>query len=167
LRIVLCDRCGRKIAKEEPVGHITVYGEGDGYAQGNNGFVGWDFCPSCMASIDSFIKIPPEDTVLAADDAEEADAEEAGAEPSQQKAKFRTKAEIAAMYEAREKEAEAAGPGGLKGNRRIRPDWGKFKACVDAGKDNDWLAVEFGVEKKTISNWKWLLSKKIAEGKIK
>lgn len=58
MRIIICDRCGAKITREEPIGHITVYGEANGYAQGNNDFAGWDFCPDCMEEIYGFIKMP-------------------------------------------------------------------------------------------------------------
>jgi pyruvate/2-oxoglutarate dehydrogenase complex dihydrolipoamide acyltransferase (E2) component len=58
LRIILCDRCGAKITREDPIGHITVYGESNGYAQGNNDFAGWDFYPDCMEEIYGFIKMP-------------------------------------------------------------------------------------------------------------
>jgi hypothetical protein len=192
LRIILCDRCGAKITKEEPIGHITVYGEANGYAQGNNDFAGWDFCPKCMEEISQYIKIPlkfvvPEEGGEIADELEEElDAEsviesedepinepisepiaEPVDEPKELKPREKTRAKLTAMYEAREKESEALGPGGLIGKRRCKPDWPKFKACVDAGKDNDWLAVEFGVGKKTISNWKWKLKEKVAKGQIK
>ena len=46
-------------------------------------------------------------------------------------------------------------------------DWPKFKAYVDAGKDNKWLAVEFGVEVEKIPKWRWLLKDKISKGQIK
>ena len=192
MRIISCDRCGKRIAKAESIGHISVWYENLVSEQVTSAFHGWDFCPDCMEEIDQFIKVPltfttPDEGGEIADELEEElDAEpdiesedepinepisepivEPVEEPKELKPREKARAKLIAMYEAREKESEALGPGGLVGKRRCKPDWPKFKACVDAGKDNGWLAVEFGVDKKTISNWKWMLKDKISKGQIK
>ena len=62
---------------------------------------------------------------------------------------------IARRREQEEKEAEAAGPDAAKyGYKSNKADWPKFRACLAAGKDVKWLAVEFGVTEWTIRNWK-------------
>ena len=62
---------------------------------------------------------------------------------------------IARRREQEEKEAEAAGPDAAKyGYKSNKADWPKFRACLAAGKDVKWLAVEFGVTEWTVRNWK-------------
>jgi hypothetical protein len=166
LRIILCDRCGTKITKEDPIGHITVYGESNGYAQGNNDFAGWDFCPKCMEEISQYIKIPleftaPEEGGEIADELEE----ELDAESDIVSTDEPINEPISEpVEESKEKPKRGGHP---DSGRKPHIDWPKFKACVDAGKDNKWLAVEFGTDVERIPKWRWMLKDKINKGQIK
>ena len=170
MRIISCDRCGKRIAKAESIGHISVWYENLVSEQVTSAFHGWDFCPDCMEEIDQFIKVPltfttPDEGGEIADELEE----ELDAEPDIESEDEPINEPISEPVEEPKDEPKKGTKGGTRPGSGKKPsiDWPKFKACVDAGRDNKWLAVEFGVDKKTISNWKWMLKDKISKGQIK
>ena len=184
MRIVLCDRCGGKIAKGETIGHLSAWYEGlKGLDRAKPEYNGWDFCPTCMENINSCIKgiicMPETEPAgsIADDLEEELDTEEAEEEPDIESEDEPINELISEPIaepadEVKDKptdEPQKKPIGGSRPNSGRKPnvDWPKFKACVDAGKDNKWLAVEFGVEVEKIPKWRWLLKDKISKGQIK
>ena len=174
MRIVLCDRCGGKIAKGETIGHLSAWYEDlKDLDRAKPEYNGWDFCPTCMESINSYIKgiiCMPENEPAGsiADDLEEeldAEPEEIEEGPDIESEDEPINEPIAELAEEPKKDTR----GGTRPGSGKKPniDWPKFKACVDAGRDNKWLAVEFGVEVEKIPKWRWMLKDKISKGQIK
>ena len=173
MRIVLCDRCGAKIIKGTTIGHVNAWYEDlKDLDKAKPEYNGWDFCPECMEAIDGFIKTPlefvtPEEVPVDAEFVESLE-EELDAEPEDEAEDEDEEPEPADEWEAAEQKARKAGPDAkAHGQIRKKADWPKFKACIDAGKDNKWLAVEFGVTTGTIWSWKKKLKEMEAKGQIK
>ena len=173
MRIISCDRCGKRIKRSEGIAHISIWYEdlADMSRKETIGeFHGWDFCMDCAEEIGQCIKIPltfttPDEGGDIADELEE----ELDAEPdieSEDEPINEPISEPIAELAGEPKEKLKRG-GHPDSGRKPHIDWSKFKACVDAGKDNKWLAVEFGVEVENIPKWKWLLKDKISKGQIK
>lgn len=61
MRIVVCDRCGRKIQDGEMIGYIsvTMREEYDGHPTKDNPYAGCDFCEDCMREIVALIDTNP------------------------------------------------------------------------------------------------------------
>lgn len=199
MRIVLCDRCGGKIAKGETIGHLSAWYEDlKDLDRAKPEYNGWDFCPTCMESINSYIKgiicMPETEPAgsIADDLEEELDTEETEEEPDiesekdpisdpindpEPKEEPRVKVDarkvvrnvpvkeaiLTERWDEAERVAAEEGPD-AKSHLRKKADWPKFKACIDAGKNDKWLAVEFGVTTRTIWTWKKKLA---AMGEIK
>ena len=154
MKVTLCDRCGAKIPGSENIGHIAIRYES--HKEGAGKFADWDICLACMEKIERYIKVPyttPSDIP----------ADKAFAETLEEPAEPDIESEDEPISEAEEE------PKGQSKSHGRRPtiDWGKFKACVDAGRDNEWLAIEFGVDPERIPKWRWLLKDKIKKGEIK
>lgn len=61
MRIVVCDRCGRRIQDGEMIGYIsvTMREEYDGHPTKDNPYAGCDFCEDCMREIVALIDADP------------------------------------------------------------------------------------------------------------
>lgn len=174
MRTITCDRCGKRISKDDGIGHINVWYENLPESRPTSEFHGWDFCPECMEEIDQYIKIPlkfvvPEEGGEIADELdEELDAEpviESEDEPINEPISEPISEPVEDSKDEPKKDARV----GTRPGRGKKPsiDWPKFKACVDAGRDNKWLAVEFGTDVEKIPKWRWMLKDKISKGQIK
>ena len=170
-RIITCDRCGARVHKGETIGHISVWNEDNGETyQAQALFTDWDICPDCMGDIYAAIKTPilhegkeaPED-----DDSGDVQEDEPADKPKAKRRHKKVDADMrvlsdeekAAVLEERrrkaEQESEELGPDAVRqGNPARVPDWGKFRACIEAGKNNEWLAVEFSASVSTVKRWK-------------
>ena len=174
MRVVLCDRCGAKITKGTTIGHLNAWYEDlKDLDKAKPEYNGWDFCPDCMEVIDSFIKTPlefvtPEEAPADAEFAESLE-EELDAEPDIESADEPINEPISEPADEPKDKPKKDTRGGARPGSGKKPsiDWGKFKACVDAGRDNKWLAVEFGTDVERIPKWRWLLKDKINKGQIK
>lgn len=61
MRVIICDRCKQEISRPAETGigqiKIRVFGE-KGTMIKDSPYIGWDFCPSCLADIQEYIEAP-------------------------------------------------------------------------------------------------------------
>ena len=172
MRVITCDRCGKRIRKTEGIAHINIWYEdlADMSRKETIGeFHGWDFCMDCAEEIGQCIKIPltfttPEEGGEIADELEEELDAESVIESADEPISDPISEPISEPVDEPKKPKRGGHP---DSGRKPHIDWPKFKACVDAGRDNKWLAVEFGTDVERIPKWRWMLKDKINKGQIK
>lgn len=81
MRVILCDRCGARIEREDTVGFVGLTRKdiNTGNLIGKTDFEDWDICDDCMKQIEEFVRINPAKQELARKVAHEVAQEYSGA----------------------------------------------------------------------------------------
>ena len=132
MRVIICDRCRKHLTQVEKVGfvHLDWKDVSTGYVDGNKELKDWDFCPECMAEIESFVKMKPKEKP------EEHPEEKPGADPEP------------AAQPAEDPEPKKQKPKKEKGEKKI--DVGRIHALASAGWPVKEIAADVGCSEPTV-----------------
>lgn len=159
MRIVVCDRCGRRIQDGEMIGYIsvTMREEYDGHPTKDNPYAGCDFCEDCMREIVALIDADPYQ-----EPEEEPEAEETPEEP-----------EAAAEPEADPEPEPEPEPGDMESgsiivtnNMRQYMDLRELRELVKEGKTPQEIADHFGITVKKYYYYRKKAEKLYIEGRL-